>query len=468
MRHTLFSIYNKVALDIKDPVFKKITKQEYLTVAGEIALDISKESHMFIQQREYIADGGETTLVIHSSHALMCDMRQMRMEWEPKRVYDDLTMELLRRGKFISHGMFSHSEEDLTDSARWLDDFVWNYDLTMLVYNLDVLLPFKLTKIPNDTMFKPLYILKAMRGLTQLEEHSYDAVHSAIFHNRSFNNDDTLGRQHYAIRKLNADSAYYAERRGTPVDVIVNMYPPVYNPDTEQWFQNEKFDPDKTAPIAQFGEPSAEFPLGKWSFVRDENDLPVSMVKPIIYDIRRMHYPYETELSALSESMVLFFAVPLEKGEKICIDFVTQMPIHSELHMAYFEPTKPHNHKSHNQLDTDEDGMIDPTKEVEDFMRIGAGEIGNELSTASNSLWVPFQDNTVIPDVLETAFYKGIRWAIIEKVFMQEGDLWGSRLAVAKREYEAELVKLRAYQRNKKDLSSVLRIQPYKFLEGDW
>lgn len=465
MRHTLFSIYNKVALDIKDTVFKKITKQEYLTVAGEIALDISKESHMFIQQREYIADGGETTLVIHSSHALMCDMRQMRMEWEPKRVYDDHTMELLRRGKFASHGMFSQSD-DFTDSTRWLDDFVWNYDLTMLVYNLDVLLPFKLRKIPNDTMFKPLYILKAMRGPTQLEEHSYDAVHSAIFHNRSFNNDDTLGRQHYAIRKLNADSAYYAQRRGTPVDIIVNMYPPVYNQDTEQWFQNEKFDPDKTAPIAQLEAPSAAFPLGQWGFTVDENGPQVEMTKPVIYDTRKMHYPYETELSALSESMVLFFAVPLEKGEKVIIDFVTQMPIHSELHMAYSYQTAPHDHKSHDQIDLDEDGSI--MGEMEDFMRVGVGNIDAELSKASNTLWVPFQDNTVIPDVLETAFYKGIRWAIIEKIFMQEGDLWGSRLAVAKREYESELVKLRAYQRNKKDLSSVLRIQPYKFLEGDW
>ena len=41
MRHTLFSIYNKVALDVKDPTFNKITKQQYLTAAGEIALDIS-------------------------------------------------------------------------------------------------------------------------------------------------------------------------------------------------------------------------------------------------------------------------------------------------------------------------------------------------------------------------------------------------------------------------------------------
>lgn len=467
MRHTLFSIYNKVALDIKDPVFKKITKQEYLTVAGEIALDISKESHMFIQQREYIADGGETTLVIHSSHALLCNMRQMRMEWEPKRVYDDHTMELLRRGQFVSSGALSQSN-DLTDSARLLNDFVWNYDLTMLVYNLDVLLPLKLSKIPNDTMFKPLYILKAMRGLTQLEEHSYDAVHSAIFHNRSFNNDEVLGRQHYAIRKLNADSAYYAERQGTSVDVIVNMYPPVYNPDTEQWFQNEKFDPDKTAPIVQYEVPSAAFPLGQWLFTADYIETQVEATKPIIYDIRKMHYPYETELSALSESMVLFFAIPLEKGERICIDFVTQMPIHSELHMAYSEPTMPHNHKSYNQIDSDEDGMIDPVEEIGDFMRVGVGSIDSELLGISNTLWVPFQDNTVIPDVLETAFYKGIRWAVIEKIFMQEGDLWGSRLAVAKREYEAELVKLRSYQRNKKDLSSVLRIQPYKFLEGDW
>ena len=467
MRHTLFSIYNKVALDIKDPVFKKITKQEYLTVAGEIALDISKESHMFIQQREYIADGGETTLVIHSSHALMCDMRQMRMEWEPKRVYDDHTMELLRRGQFVSSGIFSQSD-DITDSARWLDDFVWNYDLTMLVYNLDVLLPFKLMKIPNETMFKPLYILKAMRGPTQLEEHSYDAVHSAIFHNRSFNNDDVLGRQHYAIRKLNADSAYYAQRQGTPVDIIVNMYPPVYDKDTEQWFQNEKFDPNKTAPIAQSDMPSTTFPLGKWRFVIDEGDQQVEATKPIIYDTRKMHYPYETELSALSESMVLFFAFPLEKGEKICIDFVTQMPIHSELHMAYSEPTMPHNHKSFNQIDSNADGMIDMKEETEAFMRVGVGGISSELSKFSNTLWVPFQDNTVIPDVLETAFYKGIRWAIVEKLFMQEGDLWGSRLAVAKREYEAELVKLRSYQRNKKDLSSVLRVQAYKFLEGEW
>ena len=98
----------------------------------------------------------------------------------------------------------------------------------------------------------------------------------------------------------------------------------------------------------------------------------------------------------------------------------------------------------------------------------GAYSIDSHLSTQSNSLWVSFEDNTVIPDLLETSFYKGIRWAIVEKLFMQEGDLWGSRLAVAKREYEAELVKLRSYQRNKKDLSSVLRIQAYKFLEGEW
>ena len=466
MRHTLFSIYNKVALDIKDPTFNKITKQQYLTVAGEIALDISKESHMFIQQRTYVADGGETTLIIHSSHSLMADFRQMRMEFEPKRVSSDLNMELLRRGKYEGVGMFDAPPGDYP-SSRFMDDFVWNYDLTTLVYNLDALLPINCRKIPNDTMFKPLYILKAMRGHMQLEEHSYDAVHSALFFNRPFNNDDHLGRKHYAIRKLNADSAYYTERANSCKNKIIKTYPPVFDEETQNWYQAAQFDPMKQSPIMQTEPPSSDWPIGFWGFI-NAPDTTGPPPTPTIYDVRKMHYPIITDLTALSESMVLFFATPLEAGEEITIDFVTQMPIHSELHMAYSVPTTPHNHPSFEIIDLDNDKMFDPTEEVRAFMKAGARSIDSELSVQSDSLWVSFEDNTVVPDLLETAFYKGIRWSIVEKMFMQEGDLWGSRLAVAKREYEAELVKLRSYQRNKKDLSSVLRIQAYKFLEGDW
>ena len=463
MRHTLFSIYNKVALDVKDPTFNKITKQQYLTAAGEIALDISKESHMFVQQRKYVANGGETTLIIHSSHSLMADFRQLRMEFEPQRVHNDFNLELLRRGKYEGAGAFDTTAGG-GESARVLDDFVWNYDLTLLVYNLDALLPFSTRKIPNDTMFKPLYILKTMRGQTQLEEHSYDAIHSALFHNRSFNNDDRLGRKHYAIRKLNADSAYYAERANSYQNKIIKTYTPVFSEEDQCWYQDPKFDPEHQFPIMQSTPPDYQWPIGTWAFI----DAPItSGLPPIptVYDVRRMHYPRTTDLTSLSESMVLFFATPLEKDEEITIDFVTQMPIHSELHMAYSNSMVPHNHPSFAMVDDDGNQRIE---EVKEFMNGGAYSIDSNLSTQSNSLWVSFEDNTVIPDLLETSFYKGIRWAIVEKLFMQEGDLWGSRLAVAKREYEAELVKLRSYQRNKKDLSSVLRVQAYKFLEGEW
>ena len=466
MRHTLFSIYNKVALDIKDPTFNKITKQQYLTAAGEIALDISKESHMFVQQRKYVANGGETTLIIHSSHSLMADFRQLRMEFEPQRVHSDFNLELLRRGKYEGTGMYD-TTTGRSEYSRVLNDFVWNYDLTMLVYNLDALLPFGNKKIPNDTMFKPLYILKTMRGQMQLEEHSYDAIHSALFHNRSFNNDDRLGRKHYAIRKLNADSAYYAERANQYQNKIVNTYVPVFNEEDQCWYQDPKFDPEQQLPIMQWTPPDDQWPIGTWVFT-DDHVTTGTNPGPTIYDIRRMHYPRTTELTSLSESMVLFFAIPLEKDEEITIDFVTQMPIHSELHMAYSGPTVPHDHPSFAMVDSDGNQMLGREEEVKAFMNGGAYSIDEDLSTQSNSLWVSFEDNTVIPDLLETSFYKGIRWAIVEKLFMQEGDLWGSRLAVAKREYEAELVKLRSYQRNKKDISSVLRVQAYKFLEGEW
>ena len=64
MRHVLFTIYNKVALDINDSQFKKIERQEYLASAGEIAYEISKLTRLFIVDKEFIVDTDNTNIII--------------------------------------------------------------------------------------------------------------------------------------------------------------------------------------------------------------------------------------------------------------------------------------------------------------------------------------------------------------------------------------------------------------------
>lgn len=463
MRHTLFSIYNKVAGDVGDTTFLKLTRQEYLTAAGEIALDISRESHMFIQQKQYVANGGETMLMIHSDHALFADLRQMRLEFDPKCILNARVYETTRRGSYKTAGLYippANSRNSIY-SARVYDDFEENYDYLMLMYDLEATLPVGKQKFPNGDMFKPLYVLKAMRGTEQLVEHSYDAIVSANYHRRSFHNDVRLGRRDYAIRKLNADSAYYANRYKSNIPVIVNEYPVVYDKDTETYYQNEAIDPTRSFPIVYMNTDSASG-MERWVFADATGAIDEL---PILYDVAFTTSPQDSDLTVLSESMALFFAVPLEKGEVLTIDFVTQMPIQSELHVGYSGGAQKPKRNSYEYVDSDGNGIIE---DVEHDSAVNNSDKIFDNGMANYQLWVPFEDNTVIPDVLQTAFYKGIRWSIVEKLYMREGGEWGNKLVVAKREYESELNKLAAYQRNVKDLSTTVTIQPYKFLEGDW
>ena len=381
MRHTLFSIYNKVALDIGDPKFEKITKQEYITVAGEIALEISMKSRMFVSAKVFTAVGGEDTIIVHSHHAVFFDILQAQAIWDSAMIgavssrhlkSDDIINETFEAYPGINN-LFVNG----------------NYDLYSLIYNLKALVPMMCSgKFVNFDMFKPLYINRVIRNSHKCEEMSETAIAIASGRRTPFNNNYIPNRYDFAVRKLNGDSHYYGDKT---VDYIVTN--------------------------------------------NTEDSSSISTAKLRLS---------ENEVSSLSESMILHFPVKFEPGEQVSIEFSVQMPIHSELHeLADNNYTAP--------VASYPSGVDDDS----------APHYRSILSTPQ---WVEFEDNTVIPDVLEVAFYKGIRRGIIEKLSMKDFRSWSNQYVLADKIYREELNKLASYQRNKKDLSSTVVIQPFAFL----
>lgn len=334
MRHTLFSIYNKIALDISDIEFKKITKQEYLTAAGECAYEISKQSKAFIEEKSItVPVGGTNALLIRSNHGLFADIDQAYPEID--EVFDN-------SGNVPPYDKMYFADRLMKYRIRLPKKSFRAAVSTHLYYDFYI-----------GDFFKPIYILKTIRFNADCREYSWEAIDAAYRGNNPFKvNDSPLDYRAYAIRKLPNDAHPYPYK-----DILRRS-------DTEQ-----------------------------------------------------------LELMKKSETMMLYFATPLEVDEVIKIHFVNQMPIHSELNAKSDYNTQNYN--------------------IE---------------------WVPFEDNTIIPDFMETCFYKCLRKAIIEKLVFREGDMWTNRLTIAKMEADNALRGLKEYIANLKDMSSFPQIQPLKWL----